>query len=169
LTILFALALPLRGFPIFLSAVANLNLKIAPWFSGGEIAREIDRGDYQIKVYHPVYPALVREGQKGFIQLEWRPRSALPPRVQEAIDLNGDGTVDCEISFSNAPGEAGPPLLTVKPKTPWVSPVQDSPTASLEGVLVERVKDAMFVRIPVKKWAHHRSNSSPTGKGFEER
>jgi hypothetical protein len=151
LTILFSLALPLKGFPVFLSALGALNLKIAPWFSGGEIAREIDRGNYQIKVYHPVYPALVGEGQKGFIQLVWRPRRALPPQVQEAIDLNGDGTVDCEISFSNPTGEAGPPLLTVHPKSSWVLPVHNSPTTSFEGILVERVNDAMFIRIPVKK------------------
>ena len=153
LTVLFALALPLKGFPIFLSALGALNLKIAPWFSGGESASVIDRSSYQITVYRPVYPALVGEGSKGFVQVVWQPRSALPLQVQEAIDLNGDGTVDCEISFSNPPGEAAAPVLTVNPKSPWVSPVHNSPTTSFEGVLVERVKDAMFVRIPVIKIA----------------
>jgi hypothetical protein len=151
LTVLLALALPIKGFPLFLSALGGLNLKIAPWFSGGEEAIVMDRGGYRIKVYHPVYPALVGEGEKGFVQVVWQPRSALPAQVQEMVDLNGDGTVDCEVSFSNPPGETGPPLLTVNPKAPWVSPVQDSPTRSFEGVLVERVKDAMYVRIPVKK------------------
>jgi hypothetical protein len=151
LTIFLAFALPIMGFPVFLSALGSLNLKIAPWFSGGEIAFVIDRSTYQIKVFHPVYPALVGEGAKGFVQVVWQPRSALPSHVREAIDLNRDGTVDCEISFSNPPGEAGAPLLTVNPKSPWVSPVHNSPTTSFEGVLVERVKDAMYVRIPVKK------------------
>ncbi|HXZ35512.1 MAG TPA: hypothetical protein VEL68_05795 [Thermodesulfobacteriota bacterium] len=151
LTILFALALPIKGFPVFLSALGNLGLKIAPWYSGGEVASTLDRGSYQIKVYHPVYPALVGEGEKGFVQLVWQPRSALPPRVQEEIDLNGDGKPDCEVSFSNPPEEAGAPLLTVNPKSPWVSPVHNSPTTSFEGILVERVKDAMYVRIPLKK------------------
>jgi hypothetical protein len=151
LTILFALALPIMGFPAFLSALGALNLKIAPWFSGGEVAFVIDGSSYQIKVYHPVYPALVGEGSKGFVQAVWEPRSALPPQVREAIDLNHDGTVDCEISFSNPPGEASAPVLTAIPLSPWVSPVHDSPTLSLEGVLVERVKDAIFVRIPIQK------------------
>lgn len=151
LTILFAIALPVMGFPVFLSALGSLNLKIAPWFSGGEVAFVIDQSSYQIKVFHPVYPALAGEGSKGFVQLVWQPRSALPSQVREAIDLNRDGTVDCEISFSNPPGEASAPVLTVVPQSPWVSPVHDSPTISLEGVLVERVKDAMFVRIPVRK------------------
>ena len=156
LTILFALALPIKGFPVFLSALGSLNLKIAPWFSGGEVAFVIDRGSYQIKVFHPVYPALVGEGAKGFVQVVWQPRSALPSHVREAIDLNRDGTVDCEISFSNPPGEESAPMLTVVPRSSWVSPVHDSPTRALGGlspggVLVERVKDAMFVRIPIQK------------------
>jgi hypothetical protein len=125
LTILFALALPIKGFPIFLSALSSLNLKIAPWFSGGEVAFVIDRNSYQIKVY--------------------------PSRVQEAIDLNRDGMVDCEISFSIPPGEESPLILTVNPHSPWVSPVLDSPTTSLGGVLAERVKDAIFVRVPIRK------------------
>ena len=105
LTILFALALPIKVLPIFLSAVRALDLKIAPWFSGGEAAFVIDRGGYQIKVYHPVYPALVGEGSKGFVQLVWQPRSALPSQIQDALDLDRDGNVDCEISISNPPGE----------------------------------------------------------------
>ena len=151
LTILFALALPLKVFPIFVSAVRALDLKIAPWFSGGEAAFVIDRGGYQIKVYHPVYPALVGEGSKGFVQLVWQPRSALPSKIQDALDLDRDGNVDCEISISNAPGKADSPLLTVIPKSSWVLPVDRSRTTSLEEVLIERGRDALFIRIPVRK------------------
>ena len=151
LTVLFALALPMKGFPFFLSVVGALDLKIAPWMSGGEAAFVIDRGTHQIKVYHPVYPALVGQGSKGFVQLVWQPRSAVPSQVQEVIDLNRDGTVDCEISFSNPSDETVTPTLTVNPKSAWVLPVHNSPTQSLEGVLIERVKDAMFLRIPITK------------------
>ena len=105
LTVLFAVAFPLKLFPIFLSIVGSLDLKIAPRFSGGEVAFVIEQDRYRIQVYHPVYPALTGEGSKGFVQLVWQPRNALPAQVQEAIDLNRDGTVDCEISFSNPSGE----------------------------------------------------------------
>ncbi len=151
LTVLLALALPIKLLPIFLSVVKALDLKIAPQFSGGEVAFVIDRGSHQIKVYHPVYPSLFGQGSKGFVQLVWQPRSALPPQVEDSIDLNRDGTVDCEISFSNPPGEESAPVLTVDPKSPWVLPAHNSPTTSLEGVLVEKVKDAMFVRIPIRR------------------
>lgn len=151
LTVLFALALPVKVMPAFLSLVGALHLKIAPWFSGGEKAFVIDRGSHQITVYHPVYPALVGEGEKGFVQLVWQPRSALPLKVQEAIDLNRDGRVDCEISFSNPASEKEVSLLTVIPKSPWVLPVQDSPTTSLSAVLIEKGRDAIFVRVPIRK------------------
>jgi len=151
LTVLFALALPIKLFPIFLSVIGALDLKIAPWFSGGEVAFVIDRGSHQIKVYHPVYPALFGQGSKGFVQLVWEPRSALPSQVQDSIDLNRDGTVDCEISFSNPASEEAAPVLTVDPKSPWVFPAHNSPTISLEGPLIERVRDTMFVRIPIRK------------------
>ena len=151
LTVLFALALPVKVMPAFLSLLGALDLKIAPWFSGGEKAFVIDRGSHQITVYHPVYPALVGEGKKGFVQLVWQPRSALSVKVHEAIDLNRDGRVDCEISFSNPASEKEVSLLTVIPKSPWVLPVQDSPTTSLSAVLIEKGRDAIFVRVPIRK------------------
>ncbi len=150
LTILFALALPIKVLPIFVSGVRALDLKIAPWFSGGEAAFVIDRGEYRIKVYHPVYPALVGEGARGFVQLVWQPRSALRSQIQDTLDLDRDGKVDCEISISNI-SESGQPLLTVIPKSSWVLPVDRSRTTSLDEVLVERGRDAVFVRIPVRK------------------
>jgi len=151
LTVLFALALPIKVMPIFLTLVGALDLKIAPWFSGGETAFVIDRGGYQIKVYHPVYPALIGEGSKGFVQLVWQPRSALPSQVQEAIDLNRDGIIDCQISFPNPPAETARPVFTVIPKSPWVFPVHSSPTTSLHAVLIEKGRDAIFVRVPIRK------------------
>ena len=150
LTILFALALPIKVLPIFVSAVRALDLKIAPWYSGGEAAFVIDRGAYQIKVYRPVYPALVGEGAKGFVQLVWQPRSALSSQIQDTLDLDRDGNVDCEISISNPTG-AGHPLLTVVPKSSWVLPVLRSRTTSLDEVLIEKGQDSLFVRIPVRK------------------
>jgi hypothetical protein len=151
LTVLFAVALPIKVMPIFLSLVGALDLKIAPWFSGGEAAFVIDRGRYQIQVYRPVYPALVGEGETGFVQLVWRPRNALPVRVQESVDLNRDGIVDCELSFFNPQDENAALLLTVIPKSPWVLPVQNSPTTSLSEVLIEKGRKNIFVRIPVRK------------------
>jgi hypothetical protein len=150
LTILFSVLLPIKIMPFFLSLVGALDLKIAPWFSGGEEAFTIDRGSYQIKVYRPVYPALRGEGDRGFTQLVWQPKTALPPRVREAIDLNHDGTADCEISFSNPKDEKAVLLLTVTPLSFWVLPVQNSRTRSL-WVLIEKGSKAIYVRIPVKK------------------
>jgi hypothetical protein len=150
LTVLFAVALPIKLMPIFLSWVGASDLKIAPWFSGGEKAFVINREIYQIQVYRPVYPALVGKGEKGFVQLVWQPRNVMPERVEESLDLNRDGIVDCELSFFNPKDKNASLLLTVIPKSPWVLPVQDSPTTSLSGVLIEKGRKNIFVRIPVK-------------------
>ncbi len=151
LTILFALALPIKVMPLFLSGVGALDLKVAPWFSGGVVAFVLDRGAYQVKVYRPVYPALVGEGEQGFVQLVWEPRSVLPAKVQDSIDLDRDGTVDCELSFSNLAEEKEGPRLTVIPKSAWVLPVHNSRTTSLSEILIEKGGSAIFVRIPVRK------------------
>jgi len=37
------------------------------------------------------------------------------------------------------------------PKASWLSPVHNPPTTSFEGILMEKVKDAMYVRIPIQK------------------
>jgi hypothetical protein len=151
LTIIFSLALPIKVMPFFLSVVGAMHLKIAPWFSGGEESFVIDRGSHQIRIYHPVYPALTGEGSKGFVQLIWQPKTALPRQVQDALDLDQDGILDCEISFSNPVDEKTVPILTVIPRSPWVLPVKNSQTTSLSEVLIEKGQNAIFVRIPVKK------------------
>ncbi len=52
------------------------------------------------------------------------------------------------------------------PKASWVSPIHNSPTTSFEGILMEKVKDAMYVRIPVKRWVHPNLNPATHWKGF---
>ncbi len=151
LTILLAVALPIKVLPIFLSVVAALDLKIAPLYSGGKVDFVIDRGTHQIEVYHPVFPALIGEGSKGFVQLVWKPRSALPSEVKDEIDLNRDGAIDLEILFTNPPGDSPAPVMTVHPRSSWVKRVAQSPTLSLETVLIEKVGDSTFIRIPLQK------------------
>ena len=80
LTILFALVLPIKGFPVFLSALGSLNLKIAPWFSGGEVAFVIDRGSHQIKVFHPVFQRWWGRGQKVLCKWYGCREAPCPPR-----------------------------------------------------------------------------------------
>jgi hypothetical protein len=75
---------------------------------------------------------------KGHLLRSLHPRNALPVRVQESLDLNRDGIVDCELSFFNPQGENAALLFTVIPKSPWVLPVQNSPTTFLSEVLIEK-------------------------------
>jgi hypothetical protein len=90
--------------------------------------------------------------EEGFVQLVWQPKSGLPLRIQDSIDLNRDGARDCEIFFSNPAEKKAALFLTVIPKSAWVIPVHNSPTTSLAEILIEKGRDGIFVRIPVRKF-----------------
>jgi hypothetical protein len=151
LTILFALALPIKILPIFLSIVEAMNLKISPLYSGGELAFVIEREGHCIEVFRPVFPALIGEGSQGFVQMVWTPRNTLPAEVHETIDFNRDGIIDMDIAFTNPPGNSPAPVLTVYPRSPWVKAVHQSATTSFAEVLIEKVGNSMYIRVPLQK------------------
>ena len=74
--------------------VAVTGLRVHPIYTGGEVARTIDHGQYETWVHHPVFDGLVGPRSHGFIQIQWRPKDAnlLPERLKEQIDLDTDGT-----------------------------------------------------------------------------
>jgi hypothetical protein len=92
-----------RGF------VGMTGLRISPWFSGGEISREVDHGTYRTLIHEPVFQGLLGERRNGFVQVDWKPAegSTLPDSIGEAIDLDGDGAADCRVGFRNVPTPAG--------------------------------------------------------------
>ncbi len=75
------------------------GVKVSPRFSGGEIARVIDHASYQTMLHEPVFQGLIEQRTGGFVQIDWRPREhqALPPVLDEEIDVDGNGTVDLRI------------------------------------------------------------------------
>ncbi len=85
---------------------AATGVKISPWFSGGEIAATTEHGTYRTLIHRPVFDGLISERQDGFLQVRWEPHQALPARIEEAIDYNGDGTTDFTIVLDTTSGEA---------------------------------------------------------------
>jgi len=81
------------------------DIKISPWFSGGEIIKTIDHGAYKTYIHRPVFDALIGERRKGFIQLKWEPYAGLPPVVQETIDYNDDNRADFLITLNTQTGD----------------------------------------------------------------
>jgi hypothetical protein len=92
----------------FSNAVAHAGLHIDAAYSGGTVARTIDRGRYTIVVYQPVEPRLL-ERIEPFVQIVFEPADALPSHVSDEFDLDGDGRPDVRVSF-NLPADPNAPL-----------------------------------------------------------
>lgn len=99
LTLLIAVCVPFVLMGVFTNVVAHAGLHIDPAYSGGTIARTIQRDGYRIVVHQPVQPRLL-ERIDSFVQIVFEPADALPARVNDEIDLDGDGRPDVRVSFT---------------------------------------------------------------------
>ena len=88
-----AVCVPFVLMGVFSNVVAHAGLHIDATYSGGTIARTIERNGYRIIVYQPVQPRLF-ERVEPFVQLAFEPADSLPARVSDEVDLDGDGQPD---------------------------------------------------------------------------
>jgi hypothetical protein len=125
------------------------NLRIDPIYTGGEPARVIDRGGYQIVVYKPVPKRAWLSESGGFVQLVWKPAAALPPHISEELNLDGHGRPDLVASF-DVPRDPRTELrLTVKPLNDQLQPLNGIGKQSFSA-LIARVNDTIVVRVPLR-------------------
>lgn len=101
------LALPIilatfMGLDFWAKSLAKVtDVKISPWFSGGEIIRTLVHENYMTMLHRPVFDGLFGERKVGFIQINWVPLSEdLPPVINEEIDIEGDGKSDFRIQLN---------------------------------------------------------------------
>ncbi|MGO8757250.1 MAG: hypothetical protein ACLQG3_03920 [Terracidiphilus sp.] len=108
LTLLIAVCVPFFLMGAFSEAVAHAGLHIDAAYSGGTIARTIQRNGYRIDVYQPVQPRML-ERIEPLVQITFEPADALPAQVSDEIDLDGDGPPDVRVSFA-VPADPSAPL-----------------------------------------------------------
>ncbi|MGD0325535.1 MAG: hypothetical protein ABSD45_17545 [Terriglobia bacterium] len=149
LTIAVAVVGPLFWFGVFSRAAAKTSLRIDPEYTGGEPARIIARDGYQIVVYKPVLKRAPLSPTASFVQIVWKPVSALPAAISEPIDLDGDGRPDCVVSFQASRDPHAKLRVTVKPLTALVQPMNEVGKDSFSS-LIARVNDAIVVRVPLR-------------------
>ena len=89
-TVLAALLTPFLLMGTFSKGFVALGLQVDEVYTGGPKVRAIPMGAYSINVHRPVYQHFL-QSEKPFVQLDWRPVSALPRRVSDAVDVDGDG------------------------------------------------------------------------------
>ena len=112
-----------------------IGLKHSANWSGGEVVRTVDHGAYETQVHRMVFDALFWERREGFIQVAWAPLDALPARIDEEIDADGDGQADFRVEVDTANKTS-----TLTPYATWV--------LDLEGTY--RLNDTLAVRVRLK-------------------
>jgi hypothetical protein len=149
LTIAVAVVGPLFWFGFFGRAAARTSLRIDPTYTGGEPARTIARDTYQIVIYKPVLKRTPLSATGSFVQIVWKPLSALPATVSEPLDLDGDGKPDCVVSFQVPRDPQAKLRVTVKPLNNLVQPMNGVGKDSFSS-LIARVNDTIVVRVPLR-------------------
>jgi len=149
LTIAVAVIGPLFWFGFFSRAAAKTSLRIDPVYSGGEPARTIARDSYQIVIYKPVLKRAPLSATGSFVQIVWKPVSALPSTVSEPLDLDGDGRPDCVVSFQVPRDRQAKLRVDVKPLNALVKPMNEVGKDSFSS-LIARVNDTIVVRVPLR-------------------
>jgi hypothetical protein len=147
-TLLIAVCVPFVLMGVFSKAVGHAGLHIDAVYTGGAIARTIQRDGYRIVVQEPVQPRLL-ERVEPFVQIVFEPADSLPARVSDEVDLNGDGRPDVRVSFS-VPADAGAKLRgdVTALNGGYVSLVNVSDESFSR--MVVRTGDKIVVRVPVK-------------------
>jgi hypothetical protein len=149
LTIGVAVVGPLFWFGVFGRAAAKTSLRIDPIYSGGDPARTIARGGYQIVVYKPVLKRAPLSQAASFVQVVWKPASALPAVISDPVDLTGNGRPDCVVSFQVPRDPRTKLRVNVEPLTAFVQPMNDVGRDSFSS-LIARVNDTIVVRVPLR-------------------
>lgn len=123
------------GLNSFSSAASKLSfMKINPRYAGGEVAGQIVSRGCTLVIRKPVFDGLIKERNKGFIQLDWR--GNIPEEINDTIDLDFDKIPDFGIRIN--------PLETTAQLNPFNSKIGNiiisTPTSYGWAVRVELKK-----------------------------
>ena len=146
-TVFAALLVPFLLFGVFTKGFASLGLHVDEVYSGGPTVRTVQTGAYSIAIHRPVFPHLLQT-EKPFVQLDWKPVSALPLHVSDLVDVDGDGQPDIRVSFDVPRNPKTPLHVNVEPLNPHYEAMQNVGKEKFSRLIV-RVDDAILVRVPL--------------------
>ena len=147
LTVLAAALTPFLLMGLFTKGFAALGLHVDEVYSGGPKVRTIKTAAYSIDIHRPVSPRLL-QSEKPFVQLDWRPVSALAGHVSDAVDVDGDGQPDVRVSFDVPKDPKTPLRVNVEALNPQYEAMRDVGKERFSKLIV-RVDDAILVRVPL--------------------
>lgn len=146
-TVLLAALVPFVLYGLFTKGIAGLGLHVSEMYSGGPVVCTVQDGAYTINVHRPVSPHMLQQ-EKPFVQLDWKPVSALPRQVSEAVDIDGDGKPDVRVMFDVPQDPKAPLRVNVDSLNPRYEAMRDVGKVKYSSLIV-RVDDAIIVRIPL--------------------
>jgi hypothetical protein len=147
MTVFAALLVPFLLFGLFTKGFAALGLHVDEMYSGGPKVRTVQTSAYSIDIHRPVFPHMLQR-ENPFVQLDWRPVSALPPHVSDVVDVDGDGLPDICVSF-DVPKDVKTSLrVNVEALNPRYEAMRNVGKEKFSRLIV-RVDDAIVVRVPL--------------------
>lgn len=149
MTILAAFLVPFVLMDTFSNGFASLGLHVDEVYSGGPTARTIQKDAYTIDIHSTVYPHMLQT-EKPFVQLDWTPVSALPSRVTDLVDIDGDGRPDVRVNFAVPKDSKAPLHVDVTSLNPRYEAMENAGKEQYSKLIV-RVDNAILVRIPLAK------------------
>jgi hypothetical protein len=149
LTVSAAVLVPFVLLGLFTKGFSNLGLHVDEMYSGGPTVRTIQASGYTIDIHRPVTPHFLQR-EKPFVQLDWKPVSALPAHVSEFVDIDGDGKPDVHVSFDVPKDPKAPLRVDVDPLNPHYEAMRNIGKQKFSDLIV-RVDDAILVRVPIVK------------------
>ncbi len=147
MTVFAAVLVPFLLTGVFTKEFAGLGLHVDEMYSGGPTARTIQAAGYSIEIHRPVSPHML-QFEKPFVQLDWKPVSALPSHISDVVDVDGDGQPDIRVSF-DVPKDAKTPLrVNVEALNPRYEAMRNVGKEKFSRLIV-RLDDAILVRVPL--------------------
>lgn len=147
LTVVAAVLVPFLLYGLFAKGVVKLGLHVDEMYSGGPKLRTVQFSGYSVDVHRPVAPHML-QNESRFVQLDWKPVGALPARITDSVDVDGDGKVDVLVSF-NVPRDPSAQLSAdVDSLNPRYRSTSNMGKQKFSALIV-RVDDAILVRVPL--------------------
>jgi len=146
-TVFAAVLAPFLLYGMFTKGFAALGLHVDEMYSGGPKVRTVQTASYSIDIHRPVYPHMLQT-ENPFVQLDWKPVSALPPHVSDVVDVDGDGHPDIRVSFDVPKDPKAPLRVNVEALNPRYDAMRNVGKEKFSRLIV-RVDDAILVRVPL--------------------
>jgi len=146
-TVFAAVLAPFLLYGMFTKGFAALGLHVDEMYSGGPKVRTVQTASYSIDIHRPVYPHMLQT-ENPFVQLDWKPVSALPPHVSDVVDVDGDGHPDIRVSFDVPKDPKAPLRVNVEALNPRYEAMRNVGKQKFSRLIV-RVDDAILVRVPL--------------------